>query len=413
MTDPIFRTTPGSYSMVWPDQQVAIRFDRLSDSRGTLSAEVNVRNMAPGEPSHLLFGKLNLLSDRGREDLARRLTHKLNSWEWDKMLELITTLTVEAYRQGEPLQVLDTNAELDPPRYIAWPLIPENQPTIIYGEGGTAKSTLALLLALIIITGWTDNPFGISIADAQRAVLLLDWETDERTVQWTFQRLQAGLGLPPAQLHYRRCHFPFCDEVPEIQRLIEKINPALLIIDSIGPAVASDLNANEGATRFFGRDIRQLNITTLCIGHTAKSEQSSKTVFGSAFYQNLARSVWEVHKQQEYGAERLQMGLYCKKANLSQMFRPLGFEFAYEGYEAIMVNKIAVKDIYELAKRLPLHERMENLLLQQGAMAIPEIAEELEESQDSVRKARNRHPLKFVNMGNSTWGAASLRKEGQ
>lgn len=410
MADPIFTATPGAYSIVWPDQQVAMRFDRFSESHGTITAEINVRNMAPGIPPHLLFGKINLLSTRARADTVRQLNDKLNTWEWDKMMELATALTVEAYRSGEPLQILSTDDELEPPHYIIWPLLPEYQPTILFGDGGSGKSLFALLLSACLISGWADNPFGLMVPDVPAPVLYLDWETDEKTTKWSLKRLQAGLGMPPMELHYRRCYFSFAEDLPEIQRLVEQIQPRLLVIDSIGPAVAADLNANEGATRLLGRDIRKLKITTLCIGHTAKSEASGKTVFGSAFYQNLARSVWEVCKNQEQGAERMEIGLYCKKANLSQIFRPLGFDLAYEGQEAIMIRKIAVKDVFELAKRLPLHDRMENLILQRGPMTIPEMAEDLDESQDSVRKARNRHPSRFVQIGEK-WGAQSLRKE--
>ena len=50
MADPAFKAAPGLYTMVWPDEQVTMRLERLSDGHGTLNAELNVETQPWEQP---------------------------------------------------------------------------------------------------------------------------------------------------------------------------------------------------------------------------------------------------------------------------------------------------------------------------------------------------------------------------
>ncbi len=400
----VFKPRAGVYTVEWPDYQVFMRLDRLSESRGAVSAEIRIATTLPGTDSMLHHTRFNLLSTKAQEDVSKHLDNKVNTCDWSGMIALASYLTLEAYRRGEPLELLSTDQVVERPKYLVWPILPENHPTIIFGDGGVGKSQFALLLVVCLTTAWTDNKLNITVPETQVPVLYLDWETDKANILWNLKRLQTGLGRPLCNLHYRRCSRPLADDLPEIQHWIGETGARLLIIDSIGPAVSTDLNAAESATQLLGKDVRSLNITTLCLAHTSKSEQGNKTVFGSTFFKNLARSVWELKKSQEVGEQRINVGLYHRKANMSELLKPLGFEFSFIADEAIMVVKQQLKDLPELAAAVPLRDQIA-AVLSSGAMSIKAIAEELETTEGNVRNQLNRHKEKlYIKLGSDKWG---------
>jgi len=401
MKQPDVKSRPGLYQLVWPDYNVGMQFSRLHDSHGAVTADLEVRSMVPGIESNLHYSRLTLTSAPAQEKIAKRLDEQMNTINWNIAMNQACMIVMQLHRKGEPAKPLTTDQAIRPPKYLVWPVLPENHPSIIFGDGGTGKSRFALVLALCLLTGWDDNPFGLKLAPGQRPVLLLDWETDEDTALWELQRLQNGLSRPHCQMHYRRCSFRFIDDLPQIQELLNNIEPALVIIDSIGPAVTGDLNLTEGALALMTA-LRQLNVTTLSIAHTSKTEGQNKTVFGSRFFQNLARSVWEVKKHQEVGDDELSMGVFCRKANLSQIFKPLGFRFNFFDDDGVVVSREQVKDLPELSKELPLRDQIAGIL-NRGPMTVQDIAEELEKSPESVRTQFSRHKDMFTRVGDR-WG---------
>jgi len=251
------------------------------------------------------------------------------------------------------------------------------------------------------MTGWVDNPLGLIVPDERIPVLYLDWETDEDNINYTLNRLKKAQELPCFRLHYRRCYFPFADDLPEIQAMIERTGARLLIIDSLAAAVGTDLNPAEGATKFLTRDIRQLNITSLIIAHVAKDERGKKTVYGSVFFSNYARSVWELRGHQEVGEDSLTVALYHKKANVSKLFKPMGLRFAYFT-DGIVVEQQNIGDVPELARALTLKEQLKEAL-RHGKVSVTELAEQLESSESSIRGTLNRYKNVFINQDDG-WG---------
>ena len=406
MADPIFTASAGYYTVSWPDEQIFMRLDRLSEGRGFVHAEIRIQDTASEEPRHLHHARLNLLSTTARKELSKQMLERINTYDWWEMVEAATLLTLDHYRAGEPMHELLTSDSTSPVEYLIYPIIPANQTTIIFGDGGMGKSQMAELLALCILTGWADNPFGLGVKGICGNVLWLDWETDRNTVLWILKRLQVGMGRDHCSLHYKRMYRPLSQELPEVQELMLNIKPSLLVLDSIGPAIATDVNTADSASQLIGRDIRSLNTTTLCIAHTSKGEGGKKTVIGSVLFQNLARSVWELRKSQETGAQRLQVGLFCKKANISQLYHPIGLDFAFEGDEAIMVDRTEIEDVPDLAQSLPIHEQIKFMLKHQS-LTVKEISEGLEITETHARKELNRFKNRFFRLPDGEWGLLS------
>ena len=57
-------------------------------------------------------------------------------------------MTLDHYRAGEPILIVGNGDTPISTNYLLYPFLIEKQPTLIYGEGGTGKSYLALFIAL-------------------------------------------------------------------------------------------------------------------------------------------------------------------------------------------------------------------------------------------------------------------------
>lgn len=277
----------------------------------------------------------------------------------------------------------------------------------------THNSQLAQLLAIHVLTAWHDNPFGLKVGVKEpRPVLYLDWETDDKNIAYTFTKLKNGLSRPDCTLHYRRCAQPFADDLAEIHKMVDQVKPELLIIDSIGAAIQTDLNAADGAIRLLTKDIRQLKVTSLILAHQAK-HGDPKSPFGSIFFYNYARSVVECRKHQELGEDRMEVGIFCHKANIAKLFKPIGLEIAFFE-DGTIVERKDVMDLPEMESAMPLIDRMYNIL--KKPMTIATLAETLNVEENEIQGILSNRADRFVRLPNGTWagktGKYNYAKEG-
>jgi len=398
---PEFTAERGIYKFQWEDG-IQIQLDRFQEKSGTLSAEITIR--LPKASRHLHQARLNLQSTRARNELARHLEEIKEETLWVDYLEQVCTLAIQKYREGEPLVRLG-EGEIEPPRYLLYPVIPENQPTVIFGDGGVGKSTTANLFAILASAPWNDNPFGIGVNDKSNT-LYLDWETDKSAADWNVKRLSRGLNKKSDYMFYRRCELPLGIDLPEIQKHILEVDANFVIIDSALAACGGDPSSPEVTGQYF-RDLRQLKVTSLTLAHNSKNSTGEKTIYGSVFWSNFARSVWELKKNQETETDVIDVGLFCRKANLSKLFNPIGLRYTYSNGK-IEVERHEISDNPSLASSLPIWIQLTNEL-KRGAMQIPELADSLGVSEAVIRTTLNRNKERFIKV--TTGWALRAREE--
>ena len=120
--------------------------------------------------------------------------------------------------------------------------------------------------------------------------------------------------------------------------------------------------------------------------------------------------MWEIKRHQEMGEDRLDIGLFCKKSNISQIFKPLGFQFAFDD-DAIYVHKQDIRDVPELAVNLKWADQIENIL-RRGPMSGADLATELDTTQDLIRTTCNRNKDKrFIRLTNDRWALKARENE--
>ena len=69
MSDVRFRKGVGCYDLIWDDEKVAMRFERLRETRGHLHARITVQSLLPGQGHHLVRDEYDLESRSHKNNL--------------------------------------------------------------------------------------------------------------------------------------------------------------------------------------------------------------------------------------------------------------------------------------------------------------------------------------------------------
>jgi len=190
-------------------------------------------------------------------------------------------------------QPLDLGAIPEPPP-IAWlvdGIIPARFITNLYADSGQGKSYLTLYLALCCVTG---QPF-VGKPVTKGKVLYFDWELDAETTARRWYAVCRGAGFQSAVrgLLYSRMMEPISRAFSSIYELVQKHEPVLVIIDSLGKALGEDpLDPKVAIKAYTALDT--LKTAVVIVDHQPKSAgdgaYTSLREYGTAYKGHLARS---------------------------------------------------------------------------------------------------------------------------
>ncbi len=403
MTSPITEITGTGFSMFWSDSDILFEFENFSETRAWGPVcELGVTVGVNGHAIRIEQARVKLASVSDRGQWTKRLQEVHPSLPWKEIIQSSFIRVQSERRKGEPPIRLSEAAQGPAASYRINPLIHDELPSTIFCEAGSGKSYLALLCCMLVEAG--ETVCGLSAVKGR--TLFLDWEVSAQVHGERWRLLRAGHPeLADSDVLYKRMYAPLPDDLQSVQRLVTTHDIQFVVIDSLGPAAGQELLGAETAIKFF-LAVRTLKTAVLVIGHTAKNSEN-KSIFGSVFFFNLSRSVFELKKSQESQDDVLRIGLHHRKSNLSKLHRPLGLELAFAP-EQVKFSSFDLGTDTELAKDLPLKDRMIKAL-GQGAMTARDLAEELDAklAQVKVRLSQNKSSL-FIQMGQDKWGL--LRK---
>lgn len=355
---------------------------------------------------HIHRSEFNFSSASTRRSLAKQLAERYPVIDWADILEHICNEVATIAWRGEPIEELSTEEDVGPEEYLIAPLIPLHQPTVIFGDGATGKSSFALVCYVCAQLPWKDNKLGLIPPDKPVRGLYLDWETDARTFTRRLQALERGMKLPQLSLNYRSCSHTLADDIEQIREAIVATESEFLVVDSLAGACGGDLTGSDGATAFYNA-LRQLKLTTLIIAHNPKGD-GKKTIYGSVVFEHRARSVWECRAAMDEETNAIDIGLHHRKANNSRLSKPLGFNINYNGNSMSITTK-EVARMPELRKELSLTQLVIETL-KRGKMRLRDLASELGYENDKevevVRAKLNWMATKgiTVHLPDGSWG---------
>ena len=401
-------TVPNLIEFYYKSCNVTITIEGC-DAKG--HAEIKVWS-GDSELSHALaWQEIRLLSQTPLQGLVKELekhkTKALADLAWADMLKYCAWKAVQMARDGTGVEEIWPEAnQAQAPNYLVYPILPVDHPAVIFGEFSSFKSTTALLIAYVAQLPYTENGLGLKPQSTPARCLYLDAEDARDSFSRRWGAIQMGLGgKTEMSLLYRRITQPLYDMVPTIQRTIADEGVRLLIIDSLGLAARGNLNEPESAIKYHDA-LRQIGITSLTLAHTSKDPLlKRRTIFGSVFFTNLARSVWETEAKQEPGASEGTLCLANRKSNLSKLHLPLGYELKFTD-TATHFKAIDVRETPH-ARELSLSWQIKDLL-KGGLMNAKDIAKELDKDIATVRVelSRMKGRGELVNV-DQKWGLAT------
>lgn len=380
------RVDEGHYRLTLDPLGIEFSVDRLRRKSDELIGELTVRCGLAGARTFdgvLSVADFNLSSQRARQERARYLVSRAQArdLDWEGLLEEFVQRVLTAERTGQPAVSLrdlprpkpDDTLDVDGLSLLA------RHPVIWFGDGGAAKSYLALFCAGRLAVG------GLRVG-------LFDWELagDDHRV-----RLEHLFGADMPDVKYLRCDRPLIHTVDRLRRTVRDDGLAFAIFDSIAFACDGPPEAAEVAARYF-QSVRQLGpIGTLHVAHISKTEGADQKPFGSAFWHNGARATWFVKLAETVpGGNQITIGLYNRKANLGALRPAVGFEITFAA-DRTAFRRINVADVADLAGHLSVRLRMAHLLCR-GAMSPEAVADEIQADAETVKRTAHRYRQQFT-----------------
>jgi hypothetical protein len=267
-----------------------------------------------------------------------------------------------------------------PRRYLLKDLVLDAYVTLLYGDGGVAKSLLALALA-VAIAGGSEQWLRREVKNCR--VLYVDFELDAEEQARRVHQLCRGQGLdtPPEDLLYMGAlGHTAVEAFTAALEACKEHSIGLMVVDSLGPALQGDAEAARDVIGFFQKSIepfRAQGIAILIIDHQSRLQAGqsyqSKGAFGSVFKTNLARSVIQAQAT-ERGEGTLTVRLRHKKHNFGPLAEPFGVKLSFTE-EAVSLEAVEL-DVSELAEEATLNATDRVKLALESGPAYPwEIAE--------------------------------------
>ena len=358
---PIIKEHGEGWNFHWPNVDVdggwVIEIDRLQEQRQGIQAEVNI---VTGESrSHLHVCQINLMATTTRNSLAKHLTGRNDSIRWHDMLEIACAHSIREFRKGEPVLNIAQQPPAGKPEWLISRLLPKGETTVLFADGGSGKSYLALGLSLSVTTGEHIH-FALKPTTTTN-VLYLDWETHPKEIRRRVEWLCKGYDVDPIpNLFYRQGMRRLADDAARLRQEVEDRNIGLVVVDSIAPAIGGEPENAAEVIRAFNVLRSLKNTTRLVLAHVSKSTAANggagSKPFGSVFHQNLGRSIWEMRM---VPGEFPGLGLYQRKTNYKPDSRPIGLKLIInDAEEEAFFAPMDIDDEPELAAHAPASHRI-------------------------------------------------------
>ena len=373
----------------WP----VIQLRNITKSRGgDVIAELDAFCMHTDTMTPISGIRFNLTSLQTRASIAKNLQGNIllegSLLSWGRIIPDVCQRVLKLYRNGASVTEIWPSDELLLPKFLIQPILPLNQPSIIFGDGGAGKGHIAQTLSIVAYLPFDNNKLGLIAPEVSSPVLYLDYESDEdeftRTLSGLCRGFELSVGLNRLQMSQKVSSL-----IEQLRKKVLELGIRLLVIDSLAPASGGNINEAEPAIELYS-SLRTLpDVTTLIIAHTSKDmESKKKSVYGSVFFTNLARSVWEVRKSQEPGDTEMILSLTHRKAN-RKLELPIGLQYSFDDEtNTINVSKVDLATT-SLSNQLPLSFQIRGLL-RSGPISTQDIAESLSATPNHVRAILSR-----------------------
>ena len=366
-------------TFIWSEWGLKIVAENIKKTGNGITCKLNISSTEQG---HMYMGRLNLHSASQKQQFVRDLKGRAE-YDWQGIVNHIAKLIEDSVDAPEEIVDLAKVKEKKEDPFVVYPFMRENNPVILYGDGGEGKSTFAIGVGLSIATGKNFIPtFEVNHTGN---VMYLDWEQEAEDVADVMKKMCSGLGveIPSEKFLYRRMVGSLADHVEAVHRDIIANNVKMIIIDSLVASSGGDVNDSETARILFN-SVRGFKVSAIIITHISKADEGKP--FGSIFFWNYARNVWMLAKSQDTGVHSSVIGLFHRKSNRNMLTQPVGLEVEFSDSE-IKYIEADFQEEPDLSVKTTIADQIEGLLKRSNeGMTVRDIAEELEKTEGQIRK---------------------------
>lgn len=397
LSAPVVTPRPGGWEFDWAEEGIFIRLERLREHGETVTAELWAEQ---GEKREHLRGGLrfNLVTNAGRESMAKGLAARRNGIDWSGIMEQICVYALRQFRSQE--QSLEIGGEaLGPVRDLEFclkPVLPKDVTTILWGYGGVAKTTMATAWGLLVQLGYP----ALGLLPVQGPVMLLDWETNWQLANRLLKQVHAGMGLPETpHFIYRRVRRPLSEFIEDVIAEVAAKGVSLIILDSLIKACGGEREAKENGLATMNL-IGQIPATPLVISHRPKGlEGRERGSYGSVMIENDCRQSWRMESpSSESGTgNTAQVVLFHEKHNLMARLQPMGFVITWDKLLGIKIERQEPSTMADIRPVLSAISQIQTTLREGGEMTVGEIEGASKLPLDTIKKTLARHPGIFAN----------------
>jgi AAA domain len=336
---PFIHKLGSTFIVEWEQMGVKASASTIHQHSDALTAVVTWEGKAGDRYVHWSEHSMNLTSLQTRAAVAKALAKRSRvadtDW-WEGAVEQFSKLVRDKFLERKPEVLLDDVQVPDEPPFLVERLLPESNTTILHADGQAGKSIFAMGLAMSVSTG---VPFaGRWKVRNPGTVLYLDWETSQVDQAIRKRRFTASgqFGDGPHRIRYQFMTGSLAAQVGDIQKLVDRYQPVLVIYDSLGWATGEDLTEAGAAIRVMDAS-REIGPTGLFLAHVTKDEarKASKdgttaTIFGSKYFELAARYVWYMTATQNELDGSKALTLRNTKANNVRRSEPLTFRMEFD-----------------------------------------------------------------------------------
>lgn len=313
------------------------------------------------------WSRLNMAAPGSRQTLAKHLMIALPGIDWLAVLDYTCQAVVKELRTVQPAVPL--KARRPPPiyeRFLIEGIVPLHMPTVLYGDGGSLKSLMALAIALAGLRGEPIADAAVWCVSPISSVLMLDWEANAEDHDARLWGLCTGYGIDPSfltdRIHYVEMTRPLHEALPQIKKRLADRPADLIIVDSLLKAAGDEPLDVAASNRVMGA-IRELHATTIAISHISHESarsQGQARIIGSVMYGNAARSAVECR------AEDVEVGpgqwgkivtYALPKSNVHGKWGPHALRFVWSSDDVIKIKADTPDE-----SRLPINDQIIRLL---------------------------------------------------
>ena len=170
----------------------------------------------------------------------------------------------------------DEMPDPSPQRFVADPAIPRAFPTVIHGQGGSAKSLQQVLdFAVRYVSMGEDGGtwLGNRVPRGGK-VLVVDFELNAAVFSSRVKKLAKGMGLDPSAVrglgYYELGDVPPAIALTAARELCEEHGFDVVVVDSVGPALEGDAGSAKdviGFHRTYISSFTAMGVTPFLIDH--------------------------------------------------------------------------------------------------------------------------------------------------